>query len=351
MLVKFFILASESPSVYKNKMNKIKILQIGMGPVGQKISEYINERKGLEITGVVDKDPEKAGLELNKLCCVNISGIKISNSINETINLNKPDVAIITTVSSINEIAGQIEEVVSFGIPVVSTCEELTYPWETSPELAGRIDNLAKQNNVAVIGTGVNPGFLMDSLPIFLTAVCQNVNRIKVTRIQDAATRRIPFLNKIGAGLTLAEFEKKNKQGILRHIGLTESLQMIAGRMRWKLDKIEESLSPVIADKKIITEKITIPPGNAAGVMQTGKGYVGEEEKITLIFRAAVGETDPYDKIEIDGEPNITSKIDGGVHGDKATCAIAINAIKQILNSSPGLKTMADIPIVSYFLC
>jgi len=349
MLVKFFILAPKSSNVYINKMNKIKILQIGMGPVGQKISEYIDERKGLEITGVVDKDPKKAGMDLDTLCSVKIRGIKISNSVTDAINLNKPDVAIITTVSGLNEIAGQIEEVVSFGIPVVSTCEELTYPWETSPELAGRIDNLAKQNNVAVVGTGVNPGFLMDSLPIYLTAVCQKVNRIKVTRIQDAATRRIPFLNKIGAGLTLAEFEKKNKQGTLRHVGLTESLQMIAGRMGWKPDKIEESLSPVIADKKIITDKITIYPGNVAGVMQTGKVYVGEEEKITLIFHAAVGETDPYDKIEIEGDPNITSKIDSGVHGDKATCAIAINAIKQILNSSPGLKTMANIPIVSYF--
>jgi 4-hydroxy-tetrahydrodipicolinate reductase len=207
----------------------------------------------------------------------------------------------------------------------------------------------AKKNQVAVLGTGVNPGFLMDSLPTFLTAVCQDVQRITVHRIQNAAFRRIPFQKKIGAGLTLEQFENKKKEGTLRHVGLTESVQLIASRMGWQLSKTEDILVPVIADREIITDTMKIPVGYAAGVQQIGKGYVGDEDKIILVFRAAVGEPDPQDSIEIKGTPTIKSIIEGGVHGDVATCAITINALKQIILSQPGLRTMADISLVSFF--
>jgi len=170
-----------------------------------------------------------------------------------------------------------------------------------------------------------------------------------VKRIQNAAFRRIPFQKKIGAGLTLEEFEKKKQEGTLRHVGLTESVQMIANRMGWKLDKTEDVLTPVIADEKIETDAMTIDKGKAAGVQQIGKGIVNGEEKIMLIFRASVGEPEPQDTVEIEGQPNIVSSIKDGVDGDIATCAITINAAKQIPNSLPGLKTMTDIPIVSYF--
>jgi 4-hydroxy-tetrahydrodipicolinate reductase len=200
-----------------------------------------------------------------------------------------------------------------------------------------------------VLGTGVNPGFLMDSLPTFLTSVCQNVQRITVHRIQNAAFRRIPFQRKIGAGLTLEQFENKKKEGTLRHVGLTESVQLIASRMGWKLSKVEDILVPVIAGREIITDTMRIPIGHAAGVQQIGKGYVGNEDKITLVFRASVGEPSPQDSIEIKGTPTIKSIIEGGVNGDVATCAITINALKQIIKTQPGLRTMADISMVSFF--
>lgn len=330
-------------------MAAIKVVQIGLGPLGIKIAQFISDRPGIETVGAVDLNPDLIGRDLGELCGLGTIGVKISGSIGQCLDEHKPDAAILTTVSDMERITPQIEEIVSHGVPVVSTCEELSYPLETSPELTGRIDQAAKTNQVAVLGTGVNPGFLMDALPTFLTGVCQDVQTVKVSRIQNAAFRRIPFQKKIGAGLDLEAFEKKKATGTLRHVGLTESLQFIAGGLGWKLTKTEDIVSPVVAQEEIVTDAMTIPAGYAAGVMQIGRGYVGDEEKITLTFRAAVGEPGSHDTVEIEGAPSIKSTIPGGVNGDVATCAITINSVKQILKARPGLRTMADIPMISFF--
>jgi hypothetical protein len=330
-------------------MEEIKIVQIGIGPLGEKITRYIVERKNLKIVGAVDSDPVKVGKDLGELSSLSFLNVPVLKSLKNIVKNKKPDVAILTTVSGIKKIAPQIEEIVSFGLPVVTTCEELAYPWKTAPSFAKRIDQAARSNKVAVLSTGVNPGFLMDSFPIALSAICQKIERIKVSRIQNAEFRRLPFQKKIGAGLSLETFEKKRQEGTLRHVGLTESIYMIADRMGWKIDKTEDILSPVVAKEKIETQDIVIEPGFASGVQQIGKGYVKGEERITLLFRASIGEQVSEDTIEIQGEPNIVSTIKGGINGDIATCAIVINAIKQILRAEPGLRTMTDLPALSYF--
>jgi 4-hydroxy-tetrahydrodipicolinate reductase len=189
----------------------------------------------------------------------------------------------------------------------------------------------------------------MDFLPTVLTGVCRNVKKVEVWRVQDASVRRIPFQQKIGAGLTLEEFEVKKKDGTLRHVGLPESVDFIADRLGWKLDRNVETLEPVIADEDINTGYKPISKGMARGVQQVGSGFVGDREVITLNFRAAVGEPESYDQVQIDGEPKIQSRIAGGVNGDIATCAITLNAVRSVLEASPGLKTMGDIPPVAFF--
>jgi len=329
-------------------MKKIKILQIGIGPIGQNIVKYINERKNLEIVGAMDIDPDKVGKTLGELCELANLNIRIKSTLKEATE-NKPDIVIHTTSSSFKQIAPQLLNIIESGIPIVSTCEELSYPWNTNPELAKQIDEKAKEKGVVVLGTGVNPGFLMDSLPTFITAVCQHVEKIMVTRIQNARYRRIPFQNKIGAGLTLEEFEERKKDGSLRHVGLAESIYFIANSVGWNLTKTEDIIEPEIAKNNIAREAGIIKKGMTAGVLQTGRGFIDEKEVITLVFKAAIGEEKIGDTIEIFGEPNIKSTIRNGVDGDIATCAIAINAIKSVLNTSSGLKTMKDVPMVSYF--
>lgn len=330
-------------------MNEIKVVQIGMGPLGVKIANFIRERRGIATVAAVDKDSGLIGKDLGELCKTGACGVIVKGSLSEALESVKADVAILTTVSDMPRIAAQIEEVAGFGIPVVSTCEELSYPWLNSPELSAGIDSVAKANNVAVLGTGVNPGFLMDFLPLSLTAICQDVKKIKVSRMQNAAFRRIPFQKKIGAGLSLDEFDEKKMDGSLRHVGLAESMQMIASRMGWKLERTEDIIEPVVAEADIVSDSMTVKAGNAAGVFQTGRGFMNGEEVITLLFKAWIGEPDPHDCVEITGTPNLKSRIDGGVNGDIATCAIAVNAAKQVLKALPGLRTMADIPPVSFF--
>ena len=330
-------------------MPKIKVVQVGLGPLGIKTANFIAERAGVDIVAAVDKNPTLVGKDLGELCGAAPSGVIVMDDFAAAVAKNRPDVAVLTTVSDMARITPQLLEIVAQGIPVVSTCEELSYPWDCAPEWSRQIDEAAKANNVAVVGTGVNPGFLMDSLPTFLTAVCQDVSFVKISRYQDAQFRRIPFQQKIGAGLTLGQFDQKKADGSLRHVGLTESMQFIAGRMGWKLDKTEDIIEAVVANAPIKTAAMEIPAGNATGVRQTGNAYVNGELKIQMIFQATVGEPESYDLIEITGNPNIHSKIQGGVNGDVATCAIVVNTLPQILRSTPGLKTMGDIPLVSFF--
>jgi hypothetical protein len=328
----------------------IKIVQIGIGPLGRKITEYIAERPNMSVVAAVDRDPELAGRDLGELSSAGVAGVRVSASLEQALRATRADVAVLSTVSDVKRIVSQIEEIVSFGLPVVTTCEELAFPWQTAPRLAARIDELARNKGVAVLATGVNPGFLMDTLPIVLSAVCQRIDAVRVSRIQDASTRRVPFQRKIGAGLSLSEFEEKRKAGELRHVGLSESMHMIASRIGWRLERTEDRITPVVADRRIDGGTTVIEAGEAAGVQQIGRGFVGSEEKITLTFRASIGEPSPQDTVELIGSPHLVSTIPGGVHGDVATCAITLNAIDQLLRGRPGLRTMADLPPVSYFL-
>ncbi len=330
-------------------MTPIRILQVGLGPLGQKIARFIAERPNLQTVAAVDKNPDLIGQRLESLCGIEGSPVRIVGSVEEALKDGRPDVALLTTVSDMERITPQIEDLVEKGLPVVSTCEELSYPWVQAPALSKRLDEAARAAGVAVLGTGVNPGFLMDALPTFLTAVCRRVERIFVKRYQDAQFRRLPFQQKIGAGLSPEQFEAKKQSGTLRHVGLTESIQMIAARMGWQLSKTEDLLSPVIAWKEVRTPDLTIPAGNVLGVRQVGKGWVGEELKIELDFQAAVALEHSFDEVRIEGDPTFTSRIEGGIHGDTATCAILLNAIPQVLRATPGLKTMLDIAPVSFF--
>ncbi|NQT97782.1 MAG: hypothetical protein HQ562_08605, partial [Candidatus Marinimicrobia bacterium] len=169
----------------------LKVMQIGLGPLGQKIIRYVSQREGLQLVGAVDIDPNKVGSDLGELCNLEPLGILVSGNL--TAANADAEVAVLATVSSLAQIEYQIMELAENGLNIVSTCEELSHPWNTNSEIARNIDRICKENNVACVGTGVNPGFLMEYLPTVLTSVCRNVEQIRVERIQDASTRRIPF--------------------------------------------------------------------------------------------------------------------------------------------------------------
>jgi hypothetical protein len=328
----------------------LRVVQMGLGPLGQKIVKYALERKEIVFVGAVDPARDKVGKDLGKLCGKKALGVIVQSDLASALKDQQADVAIITTLSSLAKVESQISEAASFKLPIVSTCEELSYPFGVQPEISTRIHEVCKRNGVACLGTGVNPGFLMDYLPSVLSSVCQDVQKVTVRRVQDASSRRVPFQKKIGAGLTIEQFDAKVDEGTLRHVGLTESIHMIAASLNWRLDKTTETLKPVIAKRLISSGFMKIKKGQACGVEQIGKGFVGTKEVIRLHFRAAVGEKRSYDTIEITGTPNLSSTIRGGVNGDIATCAITLNGLRSVLKASPGLKTMLDIPVPGFFV-
>ena len=331
-------------------MDTIKVMQVGLGPIGQKAIQFLMEKKHLQLVAAVDSALDKVGQRVKELCSLDLDpGVKIVPDLASALQQAQPDVALVTTISSLKDCAAQLEEIVQQKIHVVSTCEEMAYPWITQPEISRKLDETAKQNSVALVGTGVNPAFLMDFLPAVLTGICRRVDTIKVSRHQDASIRRVPFQQKIGAALTPEEFETKKQTGTLGHVGLTESLHLIAAALGWTLDKTEDILSPVIAEKPITSGYKPVESGMAAGVRQFGNGYKNGREVITLEFIAVVGQSNPGETIEIKGEPNLTSTIPGGVNGDLATCAVAVNAISSIVRATPGLHVMTDLPTVSCF--
>jgi len=331
-------------------MEKIKVVICGVGPIGARIAEFIKDRSSLEITGAIDIAPDKAGRDLGEFIAAGKkTGVLIEKSAEKVLSRKKVDVLVLTTMSSLAKIKDPLLEILSYGVNVVSTCEELSYPWITAPATAREIDDAAKKNGVSVLSTGINPGFLMDFLPLVMTGVCRDIEKITVERIQNAANRRIPFQQKVGIGITVEEFHKRVAAGTLRHVGLTESIHMISARMGWKIDKTSDTIEPVIADEDITVNGKLIKKGLVLGVKQTGLGISNGRELVTLRFKAAAGVSDSYDRIIIKGIPEIDSTIKNGVNGDIATCAIITNAIPVVLRAAPGLRTMADIEPVTFF--
>ncbi len=329
---------------------KIRVAIYGVGPIGAKIASFLYERKNFDVAGAIDIDKSKKGKDIAEFAGLEKkTGVLIESDAGKVLSGKNIDVVVLTTTSSIAKIKEQVAGILSYGINIVSTCEELSYPWVTATETAREIDDLAKKNNAVVLSTGVNPGFLMDFLPIAMSGVCRSVEHITVERMQNAAQRRIPFQQKVGIGITPAEFANRVKEGTLRHVGLTESMYMIAGRMGWKLDRTEDVIEPVIAQEPMTVNGKLIEKGKVLGVKQTGRGFSQGKELITLLFTAAAGVSPAYDRTVIKGTPEMDVTIKNGVNGDIATCAIIANAIPVVLRAKPGLRTMADIEPVSFF--
>src|SRR6478735_8477319 len=328
----------------------IRVLHYGLGPIGAAVVRQVADRRGFKIVGAVDIDPAKVGRDLGEVAGVGRAlRIKVSADAKKTIKSTKPDVVVLCTLSSLKKVLPQMEEILKLRVPIVSTTEELAYPTAGNLKYARAIHDLAKKAKVAVLGTGVNPGFAMDALPIALTGVCERVDSIRVDRIQDARVRRLPFQQKIGAGLTREQFQKKVDDASVRHVGLAESISMIADAMGWKLDRITDEIHPKIATATVSSEFLAVDAGYVCGIVQDGVGYRNGEPVITLHMEAYLGAPESYDAVEVKGSPALKMKIAGSVHGDIATASIAVNSIPKVLEAAPGLHTMRDLPIPSFF--
>ncbi len=328
-------------------MEKYKVIIFGCGVMGRKTAQALLDKESFEIVGAVDIDPELFGKDLGEFIdSPQTLGILIEKKPDVLLSSVEADAVVLTTTSHLESVAPQIIQCLEAGLNVVSTCEELSFPWKRHPELTQKLDNLAKEQGVTVVGTGINPGFLMDMLPLVLTAPCLKVQSVKVKRMMNSAKRREPFQVKVGTGLTQEEFKEKIENKIITgHVGLLESINMIASGLGWELDEaVELPPEPVISEKEITTALGEVQPGDVIGLRSVAFGKKGGKEDITLEFCANAAVEEEYDEIIIEGEPKIHQRILGGVHGDIGTVAVTVNTIPRAIEAPPGIVVMKDLP-------
>ena len=325
---------------------KIRAIQYGIGPIGASIAKLLREKQAIEICGAIDTDPAKAGRDLGEVVGASDApwGVTVSADASEVLS-QAADVVIHSTSSALQKVMDQLIACLEAESCVVSTCEELSYPYRTHPDLATKLDATAKDWGVALVGTGVNPGFVMDKLLVTLAAVCQRIDHAKALRVVDAGKRRLPLQKKIGAGMSVEEFRAKVKEGVIKHVGLPESVAMVADSLGLAVDEITESIEPKVAAERVQTEYLTVEAGQAAGVHQIARGLSAGKELVHLELQMYVGAKDPADTLALSGHPNISLVIPGGSHGDIATASVVANTIPVILDAPAGLRTARDLPI------
>jgi hypothetical protein len=330
-----------------NVKKKIRVIQYGVGPIGASIARLMREKKAIEIIGAIDTDPAKVGRDLGEVVGANDGawGVKISADAKEVLE-QAADVVIHSTSSSLPKVMEQLLLCLEAESCIVSTCEELSYPFRTHPELAAKLDTAAKEWGVALVGTGVNPGFVMDKLLVTLAAVSQRIEHAKALRVVDASTRRLPLQRKIGAGMSVEEFRAQVKEGVIKHVGLPESVAMVADSLNLPVEEVIETIEPRIASERVQTEYLAVEAGQAAGVHQIARGLSKDgKELVYLELQMYVGAKDPADTIWLTGHPNISLTIPGGTHGDIATASVVVNSIPAILDAAAGLRTSRDLPL------
>lgn len=329
-----------------NHLPAARVALVGLGPIGVEVGKALAGRESFTLLGAADPAPDKAGQPLSGLLGGAFPGVAVRPSAaalyaETASSRGKGDVVLLCTGSRLHAVLPQIEEAIAAGFHIVSTCEELSYPELRHLPMARQIDRKAKEKGVAVLGTGVNPGLVMDRLVLAVASACVRVESVKVVRVVDAAKRRGPLRAKVGAGMTPKEFSAGVAAKKLGHVGLSESAALIALGLGLPIDEITETIEPVIAQ----TETDGVAPGRVLGLHQIALVQAGDEIKVSLDLTMAVGAASPADRIDIDGDPPIHLVVAGGFHGDRATVGTVINAVPFIIGASPGLKNVVTVPL------
>ena len=327
---------------------RVRVIQFGLGPIGQALAREILSRGDLELVGGVDRAPGMAGRPLEELLGPQAHGLpRVVPNLGDLAMPPPPRVVLHTTGSRLPEVLPQLEEILSSGYHCVSSCEELSYPALHHPELAKRLDALAQEHRVGLVGTGVNPGFILDLLPALLSTACRRVDRVRASRIVDVARRREPLQRKVGMGLSLDAYRTKEAaQGSMGHVGLGESAALLASALGWVGGVVTEAGEPVLAEREVRVGALVIPPGSVLGTRTRATLSVEGTERIVLQVTIAAGVEVEEDRVQMEGDPPLMLVIPGGIPGDSATASILASVARRIPAVSPGLHTMLTLPVV-----
>lgn len=314
----------------------LPVIVQGLGPIGLLITEAALADPFLEVVGAVEIRPELAGRPLADLVD-GAPGITVRPSLAEAVADSRSDGAILMhcTGSHLDRVSPQIEEALRQGLHVVSTCEELTFAEARHAGIAAALDRLARGAERTVVATGVNPGFLMDALPASLASISHGIRSVAVRRVQDPSRRRTPFQQKVGMGLSPAEWEERRAAGGFGHVGLMESACLLASALGWTIVDWQHEMVPCrVAGRDLVT-----------GTLETLGGSTNDGRAIRLHFEANAAVDEEFDEIVVDGTPPLTLRFEGGVFGDDATAAAVLRAARVIPNTRRGLMTVLDLPL------
>jgi 4-hydroxy-tetrahydrodipicolinate reductase len=313
-------------------MKRVRVVVVGLGPIGIEVARAVLSRPGLSLVGAVDVAPELAGKRLSELLPGAPASIRIAGTLAARLARGGVDAVALTTSSRFGAVARDLATCVEGGVHVASTCEEMAAPAPEDTRLWRRLDGLARKAEVTLLGTGVNPGFVMDRLVLQLAGACVSVESVRVERVVDAARRRGPLRKKVGEGLTVDEFRAGVTAGRLGHVGLRQSALLIARGLGWTLDGWRETVDPAVG-----------PDGKVLGVLQRGTGLSGGKARIALELQMFVGAPSPHDRVVLVSDPPLDVTIAGGTQGDRGTVGTMVNALERLPRARRGLVTVADV--------
>lgn len=322
----------------------VPVVVMGLGFIGQQLVRAVLASPEVVLVGAVDTHPQLVGKKVGDIVANAAANLRVSADLASALGKTKGAVLLHATGSRLPEVADQILDAVKQGCHVVSSCEELAFPWFKHPELAEKLDDAASRANVAVLGTGVNPGFVLDRLVGTLGQVCGPIRHVRADRVVDARTRREALQRKVGAGLSEEAFETLAEKDQLGHVGLVESAALAALSLGMDCDDFEEEIAPVIAEEDIEGGAFPVKKGKVAGIWQTAVALEDGQERVRLELTIAVGADNPGDRVVIDADPRVELEIKGGVAGDQATANLMVNAAPRVSAAEPGLLTVLELP-------
>jgi len=333
---------------------KVKVSIWGFGAMGSGMAEVLLRKQGVEIVGVCDLHPDRVGRSLFELLGVPRGERKeviVQGDIHKVISRGSADVVLLATDSYTRKAFDKIKLIVELGINVLTTAEEMAYPKAKEPELALELDRLAKANGVSILGTGINPGLIMDLLVILMTGACTDVEYVKAERVNSLSPFGPAVMEEQGVGLSLEAFRQQSASGHLAgHVGFNESVNMICDAIGWKLDQpVQQSMEPIVSKVLRKTKYAEVQPGHVAGCTMKGAGTVGGRLAVEMVHPQQIEPqlegTDTGDYVVIKGVPNFNLANKPEVPGGIGTIAMCINMIPQLINARPGLHTMIDLPV------
>jgi 4-hydroxy-tetrahydrodipicolinate reductase len=325
---------------------RLRVIIYGLGQIGLETAKAVLARPDLELVGAIDVDPAKQQRDVADLSGLSRpSGIRVSDRAMEVLQVSRPHVVILTTGSRFKDVLPQIKQCIDARANVVSSCEELLLPHVRYAAQAKDIDRHARSMEVSILGTGVNPGFVMDTMALAATAPCLDVKSVRIERVVDASTRRLNLQKKVGAGMTAAQFRKGVKNNELGHVGLLESTHLVAEGLGFNLDRVDEKIAPVLAKTRVKTPHLSVQAGQVAGIHHVCRGFRDRKEIVSLDLQMYVGAKKPYDRIAVKGSPDVNVLFENGVAGDEATVAMLVAVAPSMVKLEPGLRTMIDVPL------